>query len=161
MVEQSLDLDFDVMVSDLAPVDLLLQRSGRLQRHDRGPRPRFTPPEFAIVAPEERDGRMPHLLASDRAVYDEHVLLRSWLALRDRESIAIPTDVEALIEDAYDDRDAPPELSKKMRNHWERTRTKSREKQEEHRRQAEIRLIRAPDAHVRHLVEVVTSDLPM
>lgn len=52
VVEQSLDLDFDYMVTDLAPVDLIIQRAGRLQRHERGRRT----PVLGLFTPEPSDG---------------------------------------------------------------------------------------------------------
>lgn len=142
VIEQSLDLDFDLMVTELAPVDLVLQRSGRLHRHPREDRPAgLREPALWIVGPEERDG-LPRFGGGVTYVYDEHVLLRSWLALRDRETIAVPEDVSALIEAVYDDGLACPVAEPAgLPEQWTETRKQLVRKREEHERKAKDVLI--------------------
>lgn len=99
VIEQSLDLDFDLMISDLAPVDLLIQRAGRLHRHRREERYGHTR-RFVIVQPEQSENGLPEL-PRQKYVYDPYILLRSYLALHQRSHIEIPTDTVALIETVY------------------------------------------------------------
>lgn len=100
VVEQSLDLDFDVMISDHAPLDLLLQRAGRLHRHVVND-PRQHPCRLLIAAPSVGDDGVPQFTRRD--VYDEYILIRSWIVLNDIASrkIALPTDLPARIEQVY------------------------------------------------------------
>jgi CRISPR-associated endonuclease/helicase Cas3 len=109
VIEQSLDVDFDLMISDLAPIDLLLQRSGRLHRHTRKNRPHsLQQPTLWIVAPT-LDSQGKAQFVDSGYIYDRHVLLRSWLTLRYRDSIQLPEETDVLIESVYDLDMAVPE----------------------------------------------------
>jgi CRISPR-associated endonuclease/helicase Cas3 len=102
VIEQSLDVDFDLMISDLAPIDLLLQRSGRLHRHTRDNRPSgLNTPQLWIVEPSfTANGKAD--FAESGYIYDHHILLRSWLTLRHRPQVQLPEEMDALIESVYD-----------------------------------------------------------
>jgi CRISPR-associated endonuclease/helicase Cas3 len=101
VIEQSLDVDFDLMISDLAPVDLLLQRSGRLHRHTRENRPSLLKtPTLWVVAPTiDPVGKA--YFAETGIIYNRHILLRSWLALRNKVSVQLPVETDELIESVY------------------------------------------------------------
>lgn len=108
VVEQSLDLDFDVMVSEIAPVDLLLQRLGRLHRHLRHRPEGLETPRFIVLCDAKPVGPPPESFGkSIEFVYDRYILLRTWLALRERDKIEIPTGIESLVEAVYGSEDVP------------------------------------------------------
>jgi len=114
VAEQSLDIDFDFMLSDLAPVDLLLQRAGRLHRHDRE-RPTKHAQACLWVA-GLRNGELPELENTAwRHVYDAYILLRTWALLRDGESLSLPGDVDRLVQAVYGDDPLPDALEEKVR----------------------------------------------
>lgn len=101
VIEQSLDLDFDLMVSDLAPVDLLIQRAGRLWRHKGRMRPpQLTQPVLAITRPRLDDSGWPSF-GPDEYVYSRHTLECTWITFRGNDSLSLPADTSDLIEAVY------------------------------------------------------------
>jgi CRISPR-associated endonuclease/helicase Cas3 len=141
VIEQSLDLDFDVMISDHAPVDLLLQRAGRLHRHAAN-EPRSHPYHLWITVPVIEDA-VPYFERKEY-VYDEYVLLRSWLALQEQSSniIQVPDDMPDLIEYVYGDQ--PLSVSAEMATALEKTKQAMDKEDFDERAEARKRRVREP-----------------
>jgi CRISPR-associated endonuclease/helicase Cas3 len=103
VVEQSLDVDFDVFVTEIAPIDLLLQRSGRLHRHDanKGLRYGHGTPELHILLPSlPIKGEQP--FGATQIVYPLALLLRTLALLSEaRAAFKLPMDFRDLIEACY------------------------------------------------------------
>lgn len=104
VVEQSVDIDADLLMTDLAPTDLLLQRMGRLHRHPRS-RPRgFEQARCLILCPavdwEEDQPAIEHALAPHRFIYPPFALHMADRIWRKKSSVHLPEDIRTLIEDS-------------------------------------------------------------
>ncbi|RZS52992.1 CRISPR-associated helicase Cas3' [Sphaerotilus mobilis] len=110
VAEQSLDIDFDLLISDLAPVDLLLQRAGRLHRHERV-RPSAHQRPRLVVAGLTR-GALPELKQTGWAsVYDPYLLGRTWAFASREQQWTLPQDIDRLVQLVYDDEtDLPADI---------------------------------------------------
>ena len=95
VLEQSLDLDFDIMLTELCPMDLMLQRIGRLHRHDRK-RPDGLENAECLVIDEQGD----EFDGGSAAVYGEWLLMKTRAALPDK--LTLPDDIPPLVNRVYD-----------------------------------------------------------
>jgi CRISPR-associated endonuclease/helicase Cas3 len=117
VAEQSLDIDFDLLISDLAPVDLLLQRLGRVHRHNR-PRPQHLRVPRLVVAGHSglQPGWPPAVPAGCAQVYGRWLLWRTAAALLDRDELDLPADIPRLVDAVYgDEQIGPPQWQAAVR----------------------------------------------
>lgn len=115
VVEQSLDLDFDLIVTDLAPIDLVLQRAGRLWRHARASRPVSEP----ILLVAGLAGDEPPSFGKPLwwgKVYREDVLLRTWCLLQAKRDLRLPEEIDTLVQNVYEEQIAVPAFLEERMN---------------------------------------------
>ncbi|MGW0789790.1 type I-E CRISPR-associated protein Cse1/CasA [Streptomyces sp. NPDC002911] len=118
VAEQSLDVDFDLLVTDLCPVDLMLQRMGRLHRHQRGSgqseRPVGVRRARCLVTGVDWQASPPEPCRGSERVYGLHSLLRSLAVLQPHlgsagHPLRLPSDITGLVQGAYGDELAGPD----------------------------------------------------
>jgi CRISPR-associated endonuclease/helicase Cas3 len=95
VLEQSLDYDADLMITQLCPIDLLFQRIGRLHRHNRKTRPeRVSKPKCFILRENEEQYD-----EGTKAIYGDFLLRRTDNVLE--KELNVPKDIPTLVQKVY------------------------------------------------------------
>ncbi len=134
LAEQSFDVDADFLVTDLAPIDLLLQRIGRLHRHNGVPRPSLVrDPCVVVTGFSERLDGAPWILPASRAIYGAYPLLRTAALVLEATARPwqAPGQVPALVAAVYEDHRVVPES-------WTTAEVDARSKWDEDRRKRTV-----------------------
>lgn len=96
VLEQSLDIDFDIMYTDIAPMDLILQRAGRLHRHQIERPAALRSPQLFVMGIEGTN----EYEAGSTFVYGQYLLMKTDHFLKNE--ITLPDDISPLVQEVYD-----------------------------------------------------------
>ncbi|WP_433393422.1 CRISPR-associated helicase Cas3' [Micromonospora sp. KLBMP9576] len=111
LAEQSFDVDADVLVTDIAPIDLLLQRLGRVHRHTRPDR--FRLPKVFVAGIKTHVAGPPIFPSGAEYIYGRYPLLRAAALVKEAAASSgwsIPGDVPNLVARGYGDGEIVPDL---------------------------------------------------
>lgn len=97
VAEQSLDIDMDVLITDIAPVDLVMQRAGRIHRHDRARPAGFKQPLVLVAG---LDQVLPPVDLTS-FIYDRWLVLRSTAWLQAHPQLQFPGDIDLAVQEVY------------------------------------------------------------
>lgn len=114
VLEQSLDIDADFMISRFAPTDMLLQRLGRLWRHTDTPRAPGAKCEAWLLAPTLVTAIVDPLraFAASAHVYSPYVLCRSLEIWQEMQEVRLPQDIRGIIDATYVERTEQGDMSR-------------------------------------------------
>ena len=114
VVEQSLDIDADFLVTQLCPLDMLFQRIGRLWRHER-PKRAVSNCQVTVLVPENlsnvldapsqsHEQNATKYFGASAYVYAPYLLSRTFDWLRHKDKVSIPADIPVGLEEVYCER---------------------------------------------------------
>ena len=118
ILEQSVDVDADFLITRLAPGDMLFQRIGRLWRHEKlnAVRPQQAKREMLLLIPEECSD--PEEIQENARVllpYDPYWMLRGCEIWKEMNEVHIPDDIRPVLEKIYQDRPEENEIMARLK----------------------------------------------
>lgn len=130
VVEQSVDIDADFMITELAPMDMLIQRLGRLWRHKR--ENRSGTPELLITSgnlenANDKTSFIEAIGKSNSEVYAPYILWKTWMTLKDKNLLELPSETRNLLEAVYRVEKNEPDFVCELRKEMEMKASKLQE----------------------------------
>ncbi|MBN2864954.1 MAG: CRISPR-associated helicase Cas3' [Thiotrichales bacterium] len=106
VLEQSLDIDADFLITRAAPTDMIFQRLGRLWRHDNPQRHLSAKQEAWVLAPDlaQATENPSKYFGNSAYVYSPYVLCRTLEVWQDLTQVRLPQHIRPLIEATYQSR---------------------------------------------------------